>query len=46
MEDELAKAIHAHARDNHEETARHLARAQERHDRFVLHGMIPEDLTD
>ncbi len=46
LEAELVKAISANALNNQEETARNLASAQERHDRFVLDGMIPNDLTD
>ena len=45
LEAELSKAVANHERERHR-TGEALAEAVDRFQRFALHGMIPEDITD
>ena len=48
LDAELSEAVTAHERalQNQNLTGEAVAKARERYDRFVLHGMIPDDLRD
>jgi hypothetical protein len=46
LQAELELATYRHAREDSEESKDAVETAQERYDRFVLHGMIPDDLAD
>ncbi len=46
LQAELERATYRHAREDSEESGEALKSAQDRYDRFSLHGMIPEDLAD
>jgi hypothetical protein len=46
LQAELDNATAVHARENRPETEKDVLAAQERYERFSLHGMIPEDLAE
>ena len=46
LQAQLDEATERHAREGSEETRTAVESARDRYERFVLHGMIPDDLAD
>jgi hypothetical protein len=46
LQAELDRAMELHSRENTTETQIELRMAQERYNRFALHGMIPHDISE